>query len=101
MILEEIRLSSGEKVKRVKVSILLSLAFLCIPVGLLLALYLDSYGYFLILFLCPFLIVYVFIREIFFAGKDSAAAAITSFVIEEVLKNKLKNTMTKKKKEKR
>jgi hypothetical protein len=100
MILEEIRLPNGEKVKRVKVSILLSLAFLCIPVGLLLALYLD-YGYFLILTLCPFLIVYVFIREIFFAGKDSAAAAITSFVVEEVLKSKLQSTMTKKKKEKR
>jgi hypothetical protein len=97
MIFEKIKLPSGKEVRRIKVSVLLSLSVLCLPVGIFMYLGMDmTQGFFLILTLCPFLIIYVIVREIFFAGEDSVAGVITSIVVEEVLKHKL---TTKKKRE--
>lgn len=72
-----------------------------LAIGVVLILYYQSaLGLFFILFLTPCLFLYPVIRFLFFGGKDSVAAAVTTVITEEVIKagikNKIENRQRKK-----
>ena len=60
--------------------------------------YESTVGIFLILFVAPCLFLYPVIRFLFFGGKDSLAAVVTTVVTEEVIKATVKKKIEKHKK---
>lgn len=60
-----------------------------------------GFGLFLLLFLAPCLFLYPVIRSIFFGGRDSVAAAITTVLTEEVIKAGIKNKIENRHRKKR
>ena len=79
-------------------SILLS-GFLSLIFGFVLIIEFESTsGIFFILFLAPCLFLYPIIRFLFFGGKDSVAAVVTTVVTEEVIKATVKNKIEQHKK---
>ena len=61
----------------------------------------STSGIFFILFLAPCLFLYPIIRFLFFGGKDSVAAVVTTVVTEEVIKATVKNKIDQGKKRSR
>jgi hypothetical protein len=90
MIYETVEALNGNKVTRIKSALFWWAGLACI-VG---AIYLFSDGIYggaaLITILAPCLLLYPLIRALF-GGKDSIGAVVATVVVEEVMKNKLKN----------
>lgn len=80
---------------RLSTRAILTLAFLCIPMGVWLLNDEVWFGATLILTLCPCLFLYPLIRGLFYGGKDSIAGVVTTVVVEEVLKGAISSSMKK------
>ena len=84
--------------KRVKTSIIIFAGISCVPLGILLLSNEIWFGGTLILTAFPCFLIYPFIRFLFFGGKDSVAAVVTTVVVEEVTKASIKSALSEKKK---
>ena len=87
-IFETIRAPSGNYVTRLKSSLFYWGAAAGLGIGIFLLSREVFVGAFLVLTLTPCLLLYPLIR-FFFGGKDSLAAAATTFVVEELLKREI------------
>ena len=73
-----------------------------IPLGIYLIIEFEMLiGLALIILLSPCFLLYPIIRFFVFGGKDSVAAVVTTVVVEEVIKSKIKDTYKKSQKKKR
>ena len=103
MIFEKIRTENGEK-KRIKSKYFFISSLIFLPISFYLIFLEPSkefvlQGITLIFTVVPSLLIYPFIRELFFGGKDSIGAAVWSYIVEEWIKQKIfsssKNKKTK------
>ena len=86
---------------RIKTSVLVYSSLLCIPFGIWMISEELFFGGTLILFVFPCLLIYPAIRAVFFGGKDSLAAVVTTVVVEELTKAHIKSTFKKMEEKKR
>lgn len=100
MIYEEIETLRGRRVKRVKTSVFYWSGLVFFIVGVVLIYHEMMMGALLILTLFPCLMLYPIVRFLF-GGRDSLGAVVTTAIVEEVLKNEIKNIGQDKKKRKR
>ena len=85
----------------IKTPIILICGVLSIPLGLHLLVTHDMLlGGFLIITVAPCLFLYPLIRFLFFGGKDSVAAVVTTVVVEEVTKSAITNSLKDRQKKK-
>ena len=96
-IYETIKTINGNTVTRIKSSIFYWLAIISFILGAYLLYEGILIGGFLSLTLAPFLILYPPIRFLF-GGRDSVAAVVTTAVVEEVLKAKIGDASSDKRK---
>ena len=98
MIFEEIILSDGKTIKRLKSSVFYWLSLISFLIGIE---FIDrGYGFFfLIITLAPFFLLYPLFRYLF-GGRDSIASVIFTFIINEIFKESLKNKLSDKKENK-
>jgi len=91
--LETVETINGKKrFRRLKTSFILSCGFLFIPIGLYLVLAWEiMFGGTLVVLLAPCFLLYPAIRFFLFGGKDSVAAVVTTVVVEEITKAKIKD----------
>lgn len=93
-IYEEVDTLFGGRVRRVRTSILLTLLLLSVILGFaLIATEYTTPGAILLTTIAPCCLLYPVVRAILFMGKDSFLAVIVTFVIEELLKHKIKKKM--------
>lgn len=85
---EVVRAESEEGVKRLRVSFFLLAALISLTAGIVLLSREYMAGGFLVLTLAPCLLLYPLVR-FFFGGKDSIGAAVTTAIVEEVLKGEI------------
>ena len=88
------------RVRRVRTSLILTLGFAFIPLGIYLIFKGTLAGGFILMTLAPCFLLYPTIR-FFFGGKDSVAGVVTTVVVEEVTKSALMRSMDKSKTKKR
>ena len=94
---ETVETINGKKrIKRAKSYIFIWASIMCIPLGIYLIVNKTFFGAFLVLTLCPFLLLYPLVRFLFFGGKDSFAAVVTTAVVEEGLKRMISDSFEKK-----
>ena len=91
---ETIRTSNGDFVRRLRSSLFYWAAFVAFVGGLTMFSRDVAAGGILILTLAPCLLLYPLIR-FFFGGKDGVLAAITTVVVEEVLKHQILKALDK------
>lgn len=94
---ETVEAVTGRRVTRLRSSIFYLGGLASFIVGILLILNEQLGGGGLVLFLAPCLLLYPVVRFLF-GGKDSVAAAVTTVVVEEVLKNEIRKAANKKRK---
>lgn len=99
-IYETVKTLNGNNVTRIKSSIFYWLSAILFILGVHLLTKQILFGGFLSLTLAPFLILYPPIRFLF-GGRDSVAAVVTTAVVEEVLKAKIGDALSDKKKKRR
>lgn len=95
---EEIQNLRGEKVTRIKTSVILGAGFFSLMLGILLfyvaykhdVRYMMTVGGLLIFFVFPVTLVYPVVRFLI-GGRDSVLGLVASVAIEEYLKGKVKN----------
>ena len=88
---EEFDTLFGGRVRRVRTSILLTLSLLSVILGFaLIATEYTTPGVILLTTIAPCCLLYPAVRAILFMGKDSFLAVIVTFVLEELLKHKIK-----------
>ena len=97
---ETVEAINGKRVTRLRSSLFYWGGLLSIGVGIYLISEGIMFGGFLVLTLCPFLLLYPFVR-FFIGGKDSVGGVIATAVVEEVLKHKIENALTNKGKRRR
>jgi|TARA_B110000908_G_C9836901_1_gene263880 hypothetical protein len=97
MLLETVKTINGNReIRRLKTSVILLVGLSFIPLGIYLLIEFDMFfGATLIIFLSPCFLLYPIIRFFVFGGKDSIAAVVTTVVVEEVIKSKIKDTYKK------
>ena len=97
MLLETVKTINGNReIRRLKTSVILLVGLSFIPLGIYLLIEFDMFfGATLIIFLSPCFLLYPIIRFFVFGGKDSIAAVVTTVVVEEVIKSKIKDTCKK------
>ena len=97
MLLETVKTINGNReIRRLKTSVILLVGLSFIPLGIYLLIEFDMFfGATLIIFLSPCFLLYPIIRFFVFGGKDSIAAVVTTVVVEEVTKSKIKDTYKK------
>jgi len=95
-IYEEVDTLFRGRVRRVRTSILLTLSLLSVISGFaLIATEYITPGVILLTTIAPCCLLYPAVRATFFMGKDSFMAVIVTFVLEELLKHKIKKTIRK------
>ena len=87
----------GKKIRHVRSALFFWSALLFFIFGVVLLIQNLKIGAFFLLTLVPCLLLYPFVR-ILIGGKDSVFGVVLTFVIEEVLKHKLKNSSDRNKK---
>lgn len=97
---ESVETINGKKVTHLKSSIFYWGSLLSMIVGIYLISKEIMFGGFLIITLCPVLVLYPGVRY-FIGGKDSVGGVIATAVVEEVLKHKIENALTNKSKRRR
>ena len=103
MLLETVKTINGNReIRRLKTSVILLVGLSFIPLGIYLIIEFEMLiGLALIILLSPCFLLYPIIRFFVFGGKDSVAAVVTTVVVEEVIKSKIKDTYKKSQKKKR
>ena len=94
-------LNGNQEIWRVKTSVILTLGFLFIPLGIFILIITKMemlFGATLIIFLSPCFLLYPIIRFFVSGGRDSVAAVVTTVVVEEVTKSLITGTFKKSKK---
>ena len=94
-------LNGKRQVRRLKTSFILTCGVLFIPLGIFLLYQEKGFGFFLIVPVAPCFLIYPAVRLLFFGGKDSVAGVVTTVVIEEVTKAKIKDSFKKRRRKKR
>ena len=96
---ETVQSINGKRIfERIKSSVFIYSSFASLGLGIWMLTDEILFGGFCVLVLFPCLLIYPLIRGIFFGGKDSVAAVVTTVVVEEVTKSVLKNALSKNKK---
>ena len=96
MLYETVEAINGNKVTRTKSALFYWMGLACLCVGIYMLTTEISVAAALITFAAPCLFLYPAIRFLF-GGKDSLGAVVATVVVEEVLKNELKKSVTKNK----
>lgn len=99
-IYEEIKTLRGNKTKRIRSGVFYFSGWTFLILGIGLIVNEMWFGASLVLFAFPCLVLYPAIRFLL-GGKDSLAAVAATVVVEEVLKNEIKNIGKEKKKRRR
>lgn len=94
-------LNGKRQVRRLKTSFILTCGVLFIPLGIFLVYQEINFGVFLVIPTAPCFLIYPAVRLLFFGGKDSVAGVVTTVVIEEVAKAKIKDSFKKRGRKKR
>ncbi len=97
---ETVESLNGNKVTHLKSSLFYWGGLISIAVGIYLITEENRIGGFLVLTLAPCLLLYPLVR-FFIGGKDSIGGVIATVVVEEVLKHKIENRLTKKGKQRK
>ena len=87
---EEVETLRGRRIERVKSGIFYYSGWICLILGIVLVSNEIMLGGFLVLTAFPCLMLYPLIRYLL-GGKDSLLAVATTVIVEEVLKNEMKN----------
>ncbi len=95
-IYEEVDTLFHGRVRRVRTSIVLTLSLLSAILGFaLIATEYTTLGLILLTTIAPCFLLYPAVRATIFMGKDSFLAVVVTFVLEELLKHKIKKTIRK------
>jgi len=95
-IYEEVDSLFHGRVRHIRTSIFLVLSLVSLILGIvLIAARYDAAGAILLITVAPCCLLYPAVRATFFMGKDSFLAVIVTFVLEELLKHKIKKKIQK------
>ena len=98
---ETVQSLNGKRIfERVKISIFIYSSFASLGIGIWMLIDEILFGLFFVTVLFPCLLIYPLIRGIFFGGKDSAAAVVTTVIVEEVTKAGIRYAVDKHQKKK-
>ena len=97
---ETIRSTADGCSNRLRASVVYWGALISVVLGIVLIVNEVLAGGFLVLTLAPCLLLYPLIRFLF-GGKDSVAAAVTTVIVEELLKSEITKTIEKRSKKRR
>jgi hypothetical protein len=91
---ETVKTFNGKRqVRRVKTSVFIWTGILCVALGILLVTKFQILvGATVVITLAPCLFLYPIIRLLFFGGKDSPVAVVTTVVVEEAIKQKISSS---------
>ena len=103
MLFETVKtINDNREIRRLKTSVILLVGLSFIPLGIYLIIEFEMLiGLALIILLSPCFLLYPIIRFFVFGGKDSVAAVVTTVVVEEVIKSKIKDAGKKSQNKKR
>ena len=95
-------INGNREIRRLKTSVIILVGLSFIPLGVYLLIEFEMFfGATLIIFLSPCFLLYPIIRFFVSGGKDSIAAVVTTVVVEEVIKSKIKDAGKKSQNKKR
>ncbi len=100
LLCETIYKGNGVDVTRIRSSVFYYSSLISLVLGFYLISGEHYIGAFLIITLCPFLLLYPLVRYLF-GGKDSVGVVVATAITEELLKSELKKAVEKKPKRKR